>query len=186
MTDDRYPPWEPPFSGSEVDHLLGSLDRLRATFRWKTEGLDASQLGTRIPSSTLSLGGLLKHLAVQEDYASAVKIAGGSMPEAWRDNDWDADPDWEFTTGAQDPPGLLYGLYDAAVERSRAGILATIAERGLSGESGVALPDGSRASIRRILFDLVEEYARHVGHADLLREAVDGRSGEDPPPDWRP
>jgi hypothetical protein len=184
QTDDR--PWEPPFAGTEQEHLLGALDRLRWTFRWKAADLDAAGLAHRVGRSTLTLGGLLKHLAVQEDYASAVKIAGGSMPEAWRDNDWDADPDWEFTTGAQDPPGLLYGLYDAAVERSRAGILATIAERGLSGESGVALPDGSRASIRRILFDLVEEYARHVGHADLLREAVDGRSGEDPPPDWRP
>ena len=180
------PPWEPPFAGSEVDHLLGSLERMRATFRWKTEGLDAAQLGTRIPSSTLSLGGLLKHLAVQEDYASAVKIGGGPMPDVWSDNEWDRDPDWELTTGAQDPPVLLYGLYDGAVERSRAGIVAAVAERGLSGGSAVALPDGSHASVRRVLFDLVEEYARHVGHADLLREAVDGRSGEDPPPDWRP
>jgi hypothetical protein len=186
MADDEYPPWEPPFAGSEVEHLLGSLDRLRATFRWKTEGLAAAELGTRIPSSGLTLGGLLKHLAVQEDYASAVKIAGGSMPGVWRDNAWDRDPDWEFTTGAQDPPELLYGLYDDAVERSRAGISAVIGEHGLSGDSAVAVPDGSRASIRRILFDLLEEYARHVGHADLLREAVDGRSGEDPPPDWRP
>jgi hypothetical protein len=186
MTDDRYPPWEPPFSGSEVEHLLGSLDRLRATFRWKTEGLDASELGTRIPTSTLSLGGLIKHLAVQEDYASAVKIAGGSMPEVWRDNDWDRDPDWEFTTAAQDPPELLYRLYDDAVARSRAAVSSAVRDVGLGGDSGVELPDGSRASIRRILFDLVEEYARHLGHADLLREAVDGRSGEDPPPDWRP
>lgn len=184
--DQQYPPWEPPFCGSEEEHLLGSLDRLRATFRWKADGLDASQLGRRIPSSTLSLGGLLKHLAVQEDYASAVKIGAGSMPDVWRHNDWDRDPDWEFTSAGTDPPALLYGLYDDAVERSRAGIVAAIGERGLSGESGVALPDGSHASIRRILFDLVEEYGRHLGHADLLREAVDGASGEDPPPDWRP
>ena len=46
--------------------------------------------------------------------------------------------------------------------------------------------DGTRASVRRILFDLLEEYGRHTGHADLLREAVDGRAGEDPPFDWRP
>jgi hypothetical protein len=186
MNDHQYPPWEPPFSGSEVEHLLGSLDRLRATFRWKADRLDSSQLRSRLPSSTLTLGGLLKHLAVQEDYASAVKIAGGSMPEVWRDNGWDRDPDWEFTTAAQDPPERLYRLYDDAVEHSRAGVLVALHDRGLSGDSGVALPDGSYASIRRILFDLVEEYGRHVGHADLLREAVDGRSGEDPPPDWRP
>ena len=189
MTDGpaaEYPPWEPPFAGSEVEHLLGSLDRLRATFRWKTDGLDEAELGRRIPSSGLTLGGLLKPLAVQEDYASAVKISGGSMPDSWENHSWDSDPDWEFTSGAQEPPELLYGLYDGAVVRSRASVRAAIDERGLSGDSAVELRDGTHASIRRILFDLVEEYARHLGHTDLLREAVDGRSGEDPPPDWRP
>lgn len=47
-------------------------------------------------------------------------------------------------------------------------------------------PDGQRPSLRRMLCDLIEEYGRHTGHADLLREAVDGRVGEDPPEDWRP
>jgi Protein of unknown function (DUF664) len=186
MTDKQPPPWEPPFSGSEAEHLLGSLERLRATFRWKCDGLDASQLAAGIPSSALTLGGLLKHLAVQEDYASAVKIAGGAMPDAWRDNGWDGDPDWEFTSAAQDPSELLYRLYDDAVNRSSTLVGEAIGDRGLTADSAVALPDGSHASIRRILFDLLEEYGRHVGHADLLREAVDGRSGEDPPPDWRP
>jgi len=65
-------PWEPPFAGTEVEHVLGSLERLQATFRWKADGLDAAGLGTRLPSSTLTVGGLLKHLALQEDYCSAV------------------------------------------------------------------------------------------------------------------
>ena len=56
-------PWEPPFSGTEAEHLLGALDRLRWTFRWKADGLDAGGLDTRIGASTLTLGGLLKHLA---------------------------------------------------------------------------------------------------------------------------
>ena len=183
---DRYPPWEPPFAGTEVEHLLGSLDRLRATFRWKTSDLDAAGLRARIPSSSLTLGGLLKHLAVQEDYASAVKVAGGEMPEVWDRNGWDDDEDWELTSGAEDPPDELYGLYDGAVERSRAVIRAALEDRGLGGDSGVTLEDGTRASVRRILFDLLEEYGRHTGHADLIRESVDGRSGEDPPADWRP
>jgi hypothetical protein len=50
----------------------------------------------------------------------------------------------------------------------------------------VSSPEGERASLRRLLCDLIEEYGRHTGHADLLREAVDGRVGEDPPPGWRP
>jgi hypothetical protein len=186
VTGQRLPPWEPPFAGTEVEHLLGSLDRLRATFRWKADGLDAGQTGMLTPCSSLTVGGLLKHLAAQEDYASAVKIAGGELPAAWHDHGWDGDDDWEFASGAHDAPAQLYALYDGAVERSRSVIAAAIDDRGLGGDSDVRLPDGSRASIRRVLFDLLEEYGRHTGHLDLVREAVDGRTGEDPPPDWAP
>ena len=186
MSDHLYPPWEPPFAGTETEHLLGSLDRLRATFRWKADALDAEQLTTRMPSSTLTVGGLLKHLAAQEDYASAVKVAGSEMPSVWKDNGWDGDDDWEFTSAAEQPAKELYSLYDAAVDRSRAVISAAVEDRGLDGDSGVTLDDGTKASVRRILFDLLEEYGRHTGHLDLVREAVDGRTGEDPPSQWRP
>jgi Protein of unknown function (DUF664) len=186
MPHHEYPPWEPPFAGTEVEHVLGSPERLRATFRWKTDGLDAGQLGTSLPPSTLTVGGLLKHLAAQEDYASAVKIAGRGMPEVWHDNGWKDDDDWEFTTGASDAPEDLYAWYDGAVARSRAIIGSALDERGLDGDSAVTLDDGTKASVRRILFDLLEEYARHTGHLDLVRQAVDGRVGEDPPYDWRP
>jgi hypothetical protein len=186
VTDRAYPPWEPPFAGTEAEHLLGALDRLRATFRWKAADLDAEGLRATIPSSTLTVGGLLKHMAAQEDYAASVKVAGDPMPAAWDDNGWDGDNDWEFTTGAQDTPEALYALYDAAADRSRSVVRAAIDDRGLAGDSGVTLDDGTRASIRRILFDLLEEYGRHTGHLDLVREAVDGRVGEDPPSDWRP
>jgi Protein of unknown function (DUF664) len=54
-------PWEPPLAGTEVEHLLGALDRLRATFRWKADGLDEAGLGVRVGASSLTLGGLLKH-----------------------------------------------------------------------------------------------------------------------------
>jgi hypothetical protein len=186
MTDHVHPPWEPPFAGTEREHVLGALDRLRATFRWKAADLDAEGMRTRMPSSTLTVGGLLKHMAAQEDYAAAVKVAGGEMPSVWDDNGWDGDDDWEFTSGAQDGPEELYDLYDGAVERSRTTIATVLDARGLGGDSGVTLDDGSKASVRRILFDLLEEYGRHTGHLDLLREAVDGRVGEDPPTDWRP
>jgi hypothetical protein len=187
MTSDHvYPPWEPPFAGTEAEHVLGSLDRLRVTFRWKADGLDAAQLCTSPPSSTLTVGGLLKHLAVQEDYAALVKIAGQPMPPEWDDNDWDGDNDWEFSSAAEQTPDELYRLYDAAVERARASIRSTLDDHGLDGDSAVALEDGSKASVRRVLFDLLEEYGRHLGHLDLVRESVDGRVGEDPPPDWQP
>jgi hypothetical protein len=184
--DAAFPPWEPPFAGTEAEHLLGALDRLRATFRWKADGLSAEQLRTRLPSSALTAAGLLKHLAVQEDYAASVKIAGTSMPAVWDDNEWDGDNDWELTSAVNDSPEDLYAFYDGAVERSRSVVASAIADRGLGGDSAVTLDDGTRASVRRILFDLLEEYGRHTGHLDLLREAVDGRVGEDPPPDWPP
>ncbi|MGG5260160.1 DUF664 domain-containing protein [Phycicoccus avicenniae] len=180
------PPWEPPLAGTEAENLLGSLDRLRATFRWKADGLDAEGLAAGIPSSSLTLGGLLKHLAVVEDFYSTQKLSGTPMPAVWDDNGWDDADDWEFTSAADDPPEQLYALYDAAVERNRALVRQAVEERGLAGEAHVSTPEGAHASVRRLLHDLLEEYGRHTGHADLLREAVDGRTGEDPPEDWRP
>jgi hypothetical protein len=186
MSTHVYPPWEPPFAGTESEHVLGSLDRLRATFRWKADDLDAEQLRRPAPSSDLTVGGLLKHLAVQEDYAASVKIAGDPMPAVWDDNGWEGDNDWEFTSASQQSPEELYALYDDAVARARDTVRKTLEARGLDGDSAVTLEDGSKASVRRILFDLLEEYGRHTGHLDLVREAIDGRVGEDPPAEWRP
>ncbi|WP_127507155.1 DUF664 domain-containing protein [Actinoplanes solisilvae] len=179
-------PWEPPLAGDETGHLLGALERLRTTFRYKADGLDAAGLNTRIGASTLTLGGLLKHLTLVEDYQIAVKFSGGELSgEPWDSRD-SYDEDWEFTSAAKDRPEDLYGWYDDAVERSRARLDAAIADEGLDQLAVTAFPDGNRFSLRRFVFDLLEEYGRHTGHADLLREAVDGRTGEDPPNDWRP
>jgi hypothetical protein len=72
------------------------------------------------------------------------------------------------------------------VARSRARFAAALAAGGPDQLVNMGWPDGRHASLRRLLFDLVEEYGRHTGHADLLREAVDGRVGEDPPAGWKP
>jgi len=185
MTDIDYP-WEPPLAGTEVEHLLGALDRLRTTFRWKAGGLDATGLHTRIGASSLTLAGLLKHLALDEDYYSCTKLDGASPGAPWDAVDWEADPDWEFTSAANDTPEQLYALWDGAVERSRARFGAALADGGLDRLAHVAAPNGRHASVRRLLCDLIEEYGRHTGHADLLREAVDGLVGEDPPAGWHP
>ncbi|RJK94731.1 DUF664 domain-containing protein [Vallicoccus soli] len=178
-------PWEPPLAGTEAEHLLGALDRLRTTFRWKADGLDASGLATRVGASTLTLGGLLKHLALVEDFTLTTKLRGEAPGEPWRSADWDADPRWDFSSAAHDTPDALYALWDTAVERSRARLDAALADGGLDQPAHVGGPDG-RASLRRLVCDLVEEYGRHTGHADLLREAVDGLVGEDPPAGWAP
>ena len=184
MSDDDYP-WEPPFAGTETEHLIGALDRLRATFRWKTDDLDAARLSTRTGASALTLGGLLKHLAAVEDYIFATKMRGETVGAPWDTTGWDVNNDWEFTSAADDTPEQLYALWDGAVTRSRTRLAAALADGGLDQLVHVSGPDGRHASLRRLVCDLIEEYGRHTGHADLLREAVDGLVGEDPPAGWR-
>jgi hypothetical protein len=180
------PPWEPPIAGTEVEHLAAALDRQRTTFRWKAGGLDAEGLRAKVGASALTLGALLKHLAFVEDYYFSTKLRGASPGAPWETVDWSANPDWPFVSAADDTPEELYALWDGAVERSHASFSAAVADGGLDQLIHEAWPDGSRPSLRRMVFDLVEEYGRHTGHADLLRESVDGLTGEDPPQDWRP
>lgn len=179
------PPWEPPIAGSEVDHLMGSLERLRATFRWKSDGLDRAGLTVQVGTSALTLGGLLKHLAVCEDVTFSWKLSG-EPPTAWPAAPEDSDEDWQFTVAQDDTPESLYLMWDEAVERSRASVARALQGGGLDQRAHHSFEDGQHVSLRRLLFDLVEEYGRHTGHADLLREMVDSRVGEDPPSDWRP
>lgn len=179
-------PWEPPFAGTDLEHLVGALDRMRTTFRWKADGLDASGLQRRVGESTLTIGGLLKHLAANEDFTSLVRLRGAPLDPVWDDNGWDSDDDWEFSSAAEDSPDRLYDLYDGAVVRSRRRFAEAVEEGGLDAAVHATGPDGGPVSLRRVLFDLLEEYGRHTGHVDLLREAVDGRTGEDPPDGWRP
>jgi Protein of unknown function (DUF664) len=183
MTNSDYP-WEPPLAGSEAEHLVGALDRLRTTFRWKADDLDASGLQTRIGASSLTPGGLLKHLALVEDYYFVTKLSGEPLGAPWEAGVADGDDDWEFTSAVNDTPEELYALWDGAVERSRARLDAALADGGLDQLVHVSDPDGRHASLRRLVCDLIEEYGRHTGHADLLREAVDGVVGEDPPAGW--
>ena len=178
-------PWEPPVAATEAEQLIASLDRLRTTFRFKADGLDPAGLDTRLPTSTLTLGALLKHLAAMEDYATTHKLAGEPLGEPWDSFGWDGSTDWELESAVEDTPEQLYDLYDGAVDRSRTRIAAALADGGLD-HPVHASDDRGHANLRRLVLDLIEEYGRHTGHADLIREAVDGRVGEDPPADWRP
>jgi hypothetical protein len=178
------PPWEPPMAGSDVEHLLGSIERMRATFRWKAGGLDTAGLATRVGASELTLGRLLKHLAIVEDHLSTTRLDGSSIGLPWTEIH-DGTPDFEFRTADTDSPEDLYGFYDGAVARSRERHATAIAAGGLDQPVALSDDEGNHPSLRRLLHDLLEEYGRHVGHADLLREAVDGLVGEDPPWDFR-
>jgi uncharacterized damage-inducible protein DinB len=168
-------------AGSEIDTLLGSLERQRATLAWKCADLDRSGLRATVGDSTVTLGGLLKHLAYVEDYYFSRRLWDRQLGPPWHEVDWKADQDWEWHSAADDSPDELMALWTAAADRSRASIAEALASGGPEQLARFTWPDGKSASLRRILIDLIEEYARHVGHADLIRESVDGRVGEDPP-----
>ncbi|WP_308439391.1 mycothiol transferase [Cellulomonas pakistanensis] len=177
VIDDEGRP-EPPTAGDEVDTLLGFLEFHRATLEWKTRGLDAAGLATTVGTSTMTLGGLLKHLAYVEDDWFSRSLHGRDRAEPWASVDWAADRDWDWHSAADDAPDDLRALWLAAVERSRADLAAALAAGGPDAPARRAWPDGRAPSVRWVLTHMVEEYARHNGHADLLREAVDGQVGE--------
>jgi hypothetical protein len=114
-------PWEPPLAGSELEHLVGALERLRTTFRWKADDLDAAGLQTRIGASALTIGGLLKHLAFNEDFMFTAKLTGAPVGEPWQSLWKDETEDWEFISAADDSAEQLYAFWDDAVDRSRPG-----------------------------------------------------------------
>jgi hypothetical protein len=171
---------EPPVAGNEVDTLLGALERQRGYVAWKCGNLDSAGLRATLGPSAVTLGGLLKHLAAVEDDVFSVKLHGRDPQPPWDTVDWDADPDWEWYSAADDSPGQLMSLWQEAAGRSRTLVAEAIAGGGLDRLASFTWPDGRTPSLRRLLIDMIEEYARHVGHADLIRESVDGLVGEDP------
>jgi uncharacterized damage-inducible protein DinB len=171
-------------TSAESAALLSVLERNRRNFAWKTSGLDHEALSATIGATSMTLGGLVKHVALVEADWLAVKLAGEEYGPPWDAVDLDADPEWEWRTGALEPPEDLYAAWRHAVARSRALVTDVIGRIGLDGPAALTWPDGRTPTVRAMLLDMIEEYARHLGHADLLREAVDGRVGEAAPRDF--
>jgi len=166
----------PPLQADEFASLSAFLDRQRATVLRKVNGLNKEQLGrAAVPTTTLTLGGLVKHLALVEDSWLQEVFLGRTLPEPWASAPLDDDPDWEFHSARGAEPGELIGLYVAAVERGREVMAAAESLEQLSAKPEQR--EGKPFSMRWILLHLIEETARHAGHADLLREAVDGQTG---------
>jgi hypothetical protein len=172
---------EPPATAGEAEMLLFALDRSRAQFAWKSGGLDAAALNRRLPPSAMTLGGLLKHLALVEELYT-IDFTGRSPGPPLDTPEAATDPDWVWRSAADDPPEHLYELWHGAVARSKAAMTKALADGGLDQPAKYRTDEhGVAPNLRRIVVDLHDEYARHVGHADLLREAIDGLVGEDPP-----
>jgi hypothetical protein len=162
-------PYATHMDGSEPEVLCFALDRVRWRFAWKTGGLNAEQLRREHPPSTMTLAGLIRHMAAVEEGFTA-GAAGRAATIAGGEDDWQC----------ADEPEALYALWYGAVERARAEWREISADGGLD----VGVPGGTDTWIlnrRGLLVTLLEEYQVHAGHADLLREAVDGLIGNDPP-----
>jgi hypothetical protein len=172
---------EPSLTAGEAEVLLFALERSRQTFARKTGGLDAAGLRRTQPPSTMTLGSLLKHLALVEDVYVAQFVTGVPLGAPWDERGNEGNAEWVWTSAGDDSPGELYALWRGAVERSRTAWAAALADGGPDRPSKFDVGGGRSPNLRRALVDLHEEYARHVGHADLLREAIDGLVGEDPP-----
>ncbi|TDC70751.1 DinB family protein [Streptomyces hainanensis] len=181
MTDtDEHGRPEPPVAGDETATLLGYLEFHRATLAWKCADLDAAGLATTVGASAMTLGGLLKHLAYVEDNWFSWSLHGRERSAPWNTVDWKADPDWDWHSAAEDDPDELREFWAESVRRSRTLVDEALAssDAGLDRLAGRGWSDGQTPSLRWILVHMVEEYARHNGHADLLREAADGATGE--------
>lgn len=166
---------EPPVAGGELDTLLGTLERNRRVLAWKCADLDAAAMATTVGSSSITLGGLLRHLARCEENSFSWKLHG--LERVGTAEDWDRDWDWT----AADDPEAAWQRWHAAVARSRELVAEALVDGGLDRAKGHEFTGWGTPSLRRLVVDMIEEYARHTGHADLIREAIDGRVGEDAP-----
>ncbi len=166
--DDRRP--VVPATGDERAVLTGFLEFHRATFESKCSGVPTSHLSERgVPPSGLSLHGLVRHLAAVERWWFRIQLAGEDVPMLFYSDD---DPDQDFEALDGDVEEAL-SAWREECDRSR----AVVAARALD-DQGRRVRDGQPFALRWLLVNTIAEYARHNGHADLLRERIDGRLGQ--------
>ena len=157
----------------EIANLTGFLEEHREIFRHKAGGLGAADLARQLPPSDLTLGGMVKHLAFVEDWWFGRHLMD-AQSEPWASVDWSTDGDWDWHSAAGDSPGQLWAMWEQSVARSRAAVdqdprPERLALRGRAGKD---------LTLRWILAHMLEEYARHNGHADLIRQSIDGSVGD--------
>jgi hypothetical protein len=160
----------PPETSDERATLEGYLDYHRDTLMWKCAGLSAEQLSARpLPTTNLSLLGLVRHLADVERSWFRRRLAGEDAPPIYYTG---AEPDLDIDPPPDADPDVDFAVWRAEV----AACTAAAAGRELD-ETFTARP-GDQVSLRWLYGHMIEEYARHNGHADLLRQAIDGATGE--------
>ncbi|WP_405570797.1 DinB family protein [Streptomyces sp. NBC_01167] len=167
MTDDRI---DPPMRGDERETLRAYLDYHRATLAMKTEGLTDDELRRRsMPPSTLTLLGLVRHMAEVERTWFRRVINGEDIPLVWSDEgDYQVAYDASGSTGAE-----AFAAWQTEIDHAR-----RIEKEAASLDvTGYQPRWGEDVSLRLVMLHLIHEYARHNGHADFLREGIDGTVG---------
>jgi uncharacterized damage-inducible protein DinB len=171
------PDGDPRFANPESDgeraNLLDYLSGYRLTMEMKCAGLDAGQLAQRsVPLSTMSLLGLIRHMADVERNWFRRTMAGADAPPLYWSADV-ADADWN---GAVADPEVVADAWRAWRDEVAfaQGWVADADDLGIRG----TMANGKGVALRDVLVHMIEEYARHCGHADLLRKRIDGRVGQ--------
>jgi Protein of unknown function (DUF664) len=166
VTSDRI---DPPYVGDEREILVSYLDFHRATFEAKCTGVPPQRLSERtVPPSSLSLHGLVRHLAGVERWWFRIQFAGEDVPLLYYSDD---DPDQDFDRLDGDVTEA-FAVWRQECQRSREVVAAASSLE----QTGTML-NGQVVNLRRVLVNMIAEYARHNGHADLLRERIDGATG---------
>lgn len=154
--------------------LLDYLRHYRLTFEMKCEGLDAEQLARRsVEPSTMSMLGLLRHLAAVEHAWFRITMAGEPVPRLWGKDDDDGDADFNGAVADDQVVAEAWRSWREEVAYGEAFV-----DHAESLELMSTHPTRGPISLRELLVHLIEEYARHCGHADLIRERIDGRTGQ--------
>ena len=166
---------DPSNAPNERSGLEEFVEYFRQVIRRKVDGLTPEQLDHTVASSSLTIGGILRHLTLVEESWFVEVLQGRELVEPWSGVDWASDRDWDFESASGMTADELLADHEHACEKSRE-ILAEVADLDTLTERGNR--DGEKFNVRWILIHLIEEYARHAGHADILREDIDGEIGD--------
>ncbi|MFC0005850.1 DinB family protein [Micromonospora siamensis] len=163
-----------PFGGDERPMLEGWLDYHRETLLLKCAGLTAEQLKTpSVEPSTLTLLGLVRHMANVERWWFRIRAAGQDLPGVYDDSQ---DPDADLNDYVDADPEADFAIFAAEVAAARAAVAGLPLDDVLRAPRRDGTPE--HRNLRWAYLHMIEEYARHNGHADLLRERIDGVTGD--------
>lgn len=167
-TGDHRP--DPPLAAPPVEMLGAFLDFLRSTLLWKIEGLSDEEVRRPLTASGVSLLAIVKHSAYVERSWFQIRFAGLDVPTIWSE----ADPDADWRLEPEDTTEGIIALYNGECEKSREIVRNASWDDVAKGKSR----NRRGWTLGWIMTHMVEEVGRHCGHADILRESIDGATGE--------